>query len=138
MLCGTRLPVTTVCAPSSSERAMLQAGPGSDQAQRRCPETVARRPSRAGESACGKNLLPAPWCPQCPPWSAFVCLPPLLLFCTLQLLARPHYLLVTLLLCNAAAMEALPIFLASRGAREWGEAKWGAASLPSLSKATRC
>lgn len=28
-----------------------------------------------------------------------------------QLLHRPHYLLATLLLCNAAAMEALPIFL---------------------------
>lgn len=30
---------------------------------------------------------------------------------TAQVLARPHYLLATLLLCNAAAMEALPIFL---------------------------
>jgi len=28
-----------------------------------------------------------------------------------QVLARPHYLLATLLLCNAGAMEALPIFL---------------------------
>ncbi len=29
----------------------------------------------------------------------------------LQVLKRPHLLLVTLLLCNAAAMEALPLFI---------------------------
>ncbi len=29
----------------------------------------------------------------------------------MQVLKRPHWLLVTLLLVNAAAMEALPIFL---------------------------
>ena len=29
----------------------------------------------------------------------------------LQVVSRPHYLLATLLLCNAAAMEALPLFL---------------------------
>ena len=51
---------------------------------------LARPPPRAHAHTPHPRALPA-----CPP----------------QVVAHPHYLLATLLLCNAAAMETLPIFL---------------------------
>lgn len=104
-----------------------QSGLGSDPAQRLGARAMAGGPGGAGERSHAMPCRPAAAavppgaCTAVPPaagrWPAQHGLFNPLSCCHSprspppQLLHRPHYLLATLLLCNAAAMEALPIFL---------------------------